>query len=157
MRFGFKVLARALPVSPWCTWRLHRSQPLRGPFRCLLSEPVRGKSVLQHWLCSGDVATLLNILFCLVQKTVLIVFKEISYILEHLCICALKYGEYFCKINFVLFLCLPNTVWGEPYESVVIRNVNLILLIFKQKCIYLESLRVTRVHMHTHTGTHAFL
>lgn len=46
--------------------------------------------MLQYWLYAVCVAKLLNIFPCLAQKTVLIVFKEISYILEYLRICDLN-------------------------------------------------------------------
>lgn len=47
----------------------------------VLSDPVQEKNVLQSWLDSIYVAKLLNILPCLAQKTMLIVFEDISYIL----------------------------------------------------------------------------
>lgn len=53
----------------------------------VFSDPSQEKkNRLQYWLYPVYVAKLLNISPCFAQKTVLIVFKEISYILEYLCI-----------------------------------------------------------------------
>lgn len=56
---------------------------LSAVFSPALSDPAQEKNLQQRWLFSVYVAKLLNILSCLVQKTVVIVFKQISCILEH--------------------------------------------------------------------------
>lgn len=68
---------------------------LCGVFRSI----AREKNRLQYWLYPVYVAKLLNISPCFAQKTVLIVFKEISYILEYLCIRDLNVLRVFCKIH----------------------------------------------------------